>query len=688
MNLSEFASQEAMNSGLDPDLVLRLMLAESGGNPSAVSPKGARGPMQLMPGTARDLGVNINDPLDNIRGGVRYLAQQMKAFGSPELALAAYNAGPGNVRKYGGVPPFAETQNYVRKVMGSNSAVASDDSDIFGNGPSLGRGKVMDDSDIFSTPKAVAASSRPQPPAQAASPDNALSRADKVLQGMRDPIDGGAQLLTQMLPSGVVKAGNRLNNWLADSTGMVARLPEGGIDQQVRDQERAYQARRQAAGESGFDGYRTLGNIASPANLAISSRLPMGATMGGKIAAGALGGGVIGLTNPVTEGGDYWAEKGRQVGAGAAFGAATPVLAAGVGRVISPKASTNPQLALLRDEGVQPTIGQTLGGWANRMEEKATSLPLVGDAITAARAKAQSQFNNAAINRATAPIGQKVDGAGTEAVNQAHNLISDAYDAAKSQLGGFRIDQQGNSELSRLRMLAGSGLEGRERKAFNSYFNDYIVGNRGFTAAKFKELDSKLTSDIGRFGQGDAYQQKLGDALKELQSILFGNARRANPAAASALDAADRAYANLVRVEGASVAAKGADGVFTPGQLMTAVRSADKSVRDNATARGKALMQDLAGAGTSVLGNRVPDSGTAGRVMTAGLGASAIANPLLTGAGVGGGLLMYSPFGQALLRNAVANRPAAAGLLSQSLRDNASLLAPSVSQVGLGLLDY
>lgn len=84
---------------------------------SAYSSAGAIGLAQLMPATARFLGVDPRDPVQNLDGGVRYLLMQLGAFGSPELALAAYNAGPGAVRKYRGIPPYRETQNHVRKVM-------------------------------------------------------------------------------------------------------------------------------------------------------------------------------------------------------------------------------------------------------------------------------------------------------------------------------------------------------------------------------------------------------------------------------------------------------------------------------------------------------------------------------------------------------------------------------------------
>jgi hypothetical protein len=111
----------AREQGIRPDLVRAVIQVESAFNPRARSHKGAMGLMQLMPATARDLGVrNAYDPLENIRGGVLYLRSLLDQFnGNEELALAAYNAGPGAVSKYGNaVPPYRETRDYVSRIQG------------------------------------------------------------------------------------------------------------------------------------------------------------------------------------------------------------------------------------------------------------------------------------------------------------------------------------------------------------------------------------------------------------------------------------------------------------------------------------------------------------------------------------------------------------------------------------------
>jgi soluble lytic murein transglycosylase-like protein len=116
---SSLINSAASKYGIDPALLKGLIKQESGFDPNAKSGAGAAGLCQLMPGTAASLGcTNPFDPAQAIDAGAKYLSQQLKAFGGdPRKALAAYNAGPGAVQRYGGVPPYAETQNYVRSVM-------------------------------------------------------------------------------------------------------------------------------------------------------------------------------------------------------------------------------------------------------------------------------------------------------------------------------------------------------------------------------------------------------------------------------------------------------------------------------------------------------------------------------------------------------------------------------------------
>ena len=174
MDLEALIQRAAQENGLDPEQLRALIGIESGGDPNAVSPKGAMGMMQLMPGTAREMGVtDPNDPEQNINGGAKYFRQQVDRFGDPELAAAAYNAGPGAVQKYGGVPPYSETQDYVKKFRDRMSRA----------GMAPGVGAQMD---TYGDPTANAMAMLPQVSRSAVDENtirSTLSVADKLTSG-------------------------------------------------------------------------------------------------------------------------------------------------------------------------------------------------------------------------------------------------------------------------------------------------------------------------------------------------------------------------------------------------------------------------------------------------------------------------------------------------------------------------
>lgn len=520
-----------------------------------------------------------------------------------------------------------------------------------------------------------------------------LTRTDKMMQGARDPIDGGAQLLTNILPDGVVQAGNKLNNWLADKTGMVGRLPAGGVDQQVRANEVDYQSRRKAGGESGFDGYRTIGNVVSPANLALASRLPMAATLGGRVAAGIVGGSATSALNPVTGGDNFAAEKGKQIGIGAAFGGATPLITGGIARAISPNASTNPQLQLLRNEGVRPTVGQSLGGWANRAEEKLQSVPLLGDAISAARQRSGADLNRAAANRALEPIGRRLPEGltGNDAVLHVRRAMNDAYD---NVLPHMTVSQDApyRQAVGGLRQMVRQGAISTDaRNAFQRFMRNDVEplfqGNNAMTGETFKRLQSKITQQIqDAAGATDADQRLLSRAYRELGDQLNQLSIRTNPTVAPELRAINAGYASFKRLQRAASSVAAEDGVFTPAMLHNAVKAADRSKDKARFSEGGALMQDLSAAGKNLLHNKVPNSGTVDRLLLGGgaLG-SGLVSPWIP-AGLLGGAALYTPPAQALLRGLVGFRPDIAEPAANAFRQAAPALIPGGAQLGLGLL--
>lgn len=503
-------------------------------------------------------------------------------------------------------------------------------------------------------------------PAKAAAPKVApITRMEKVGMGIADPIHGGAQLLTKILPKGVVDAGNLFNNWIADNTGLVARLPEGGVDQQVRQRETEYQAKRAAAGESGFDGWRTGGNIVSGfAMPAVGAKTALG-----RVAAGAASGAIGGGLAPVASG-DFWEQKGGQVAGGAALGGVIPAVAGGVSRVISPKASTNPAIQSLRAEGITPTPGQVMGGAAARTEEKLASLPIVGDAINNAKTRAVGELNRAAASRALSPVGESLPEGmvGREAVEFVGDTLGKKYDELLPGMT-VRADKEFADNIRNLSgMLRNGSLDPKYANGFDRFLRTNVLnkfkGQNALTGQTVKEIESDLGQTIARYAKSqDPDAQLYADALREVQDNLRGLVARSNPGAAEQLKAINTGYANFKRIERAAAGVGAEDGVFSPAQLQSAVRALDRSKDKRAFSRGTALMQDLSDPAKAVLGPKVPNSGTADRIAAI----AALINPSAAAMALTAPV-MYSKPGQQALAALLASRPQGAEAAANALK--------------------
>lgn len=522
------------------------------------------------------------------------------------------------------------------------------------------------------------------------------SKGARAVQGVRDVIDAGAQMVTKALPSSVVDAVNRgtaaVNRmpFIGPATvamGMTPATPEQ-VDEGIRNNEAEYQAARLATAPAtmeslvtgnknpGIDWMRLVGNIGVTAPLApaggtggVLARTAQAAPVGAAFAAGS---------QPVFNG-DFWSEKGKQAALGAATaGAAVPILE-GAARIIRPQ--TSDAVKLLMQEGVTPTPGQILGGAAKKIEDKLTSLPIVGDAIASAQRSGIDDFNRALYARAVNPVGGEVPReVGRESVQAVKGTLGKAYDDLLSKMG-FVADDVFVSEMASLRNMV-SGLPRRESREFDNIISREVT-NRLTSSGRgdgqsLKEIESALGKKAKQFlGSQDAYQKQLGEALEAAKQAFRGGIERSNPEFAGELANANAGYAYYARLRDAASRQGATDGVVTPAQFAAAVRAGDKTVGKGGYATGNAFGQDLSDAAKAVLSQSYPDSGTAGRAMlgaAAAGGAYWLSPPVL--AAIGAASAPYLPGVRQLTAAAMTQRPKVAGRIADLVR---SLPAPAAA---------
>jgi hypothetical protein len=355
--------------------------------------------------------------------------------------------------------------------------------------------------------------------------------------------------------------------------------------------------------------------------------------------------------------------------------------------VVSPKASTDASVKMLRDEGVNLSFGQTLGGWANTLEQKAMSLPFVGDAVRGARREGVESFNEAALARAL-PAGRLTKGAGHEGVKEVGDVLSSVYEGAAKNVGHVNlVGTTFDKNMAQLQQMT-SGLSPELATRFDRVLQNEVLRrmspNGSVAGVEIKKIDSALGKIAADWRKSmDPSQREFGDAVRQLQQNFRDGLAEVDPAYAAAKAKADAGWAMLKRTRKAATSAKNEEGVFSPAQLNAAVQQFDNTVGKRATAEGDALLQDLARAGQR-LGNKVPDSGTAGRLMAGPAALAAVVEPLSL-AGVAAGYGIYSKAGQNLLRAMVLRRPDQAPAVANYLRQ---LSAPAALASGTAVQEY
>lgn len=358
-----------------------------------------------------------------------------------------------------------------------------------------------------------------------------------------------------------------------------------------------------------------VGNIAgNVAMLAPTALIPGVNTVTGAGVLGALAGGLL---TP----GDL---KNRAIAAG--LGAGGGAAGAGLSKALQATrpVTVNPDAAMLAQEGISLTPGQNAGGFLKNVEDKLTSVPGVGNVIDAARRRGIEDFNQAAIRRVTQPLDSAgipiaTNGIGHDGVAALRTGLGQAYDDVLSRSSANALEPQFVQKMANLRQMV-SGMPQREQAAFDAIIEREIgqrmAPNGMLNSENLQAAKSGIGQQISNFGTStDAYQRQLGQALKQADEEFRQLVSRANPKNAKDLAAIDTAYANFKRIQKAASGVGTESGVFTPAQLNSAVKAMDRTKDKRAFSEGTALLQDLSNAGKTTLPSKVPDSGTAGRMM-------------------------------------------------------------------------
>jgi hypothetical protein len=685
------------------DVARSIYQQESGsGKNTRTSNAGAVGGMQIIPATfnrVADKGWSIENPEHNLRAGLRYIKLlEPMASGKPELIAAGYYGGEGAIPlaqqgkalrdpKNPGAP---DTLQYGKQVVSRipQAEAPSPKSDLL--------------SDLYGDKASVAPKERDIPatanPVIARQGEKRRFGVNVDMRGENDPTRGGGTLkfglpfapdlgsldtripLSEGLTNFLAGAGRGQYLMGQGTKQMVGMGPTPAeIDEQTKRDEPLLKTKAGVAGG-------VIGSAVTTAPLMFVPGI-------NTVAGGALSGAAIGAMQPV--GTDE--SRLQNAGTSALIGGSVPAIANIASRVISP--NVNPQVRLLMEEGVTPTPGQIIGGPAKVLEQKLTSVPILGDAIRYSQTAALNDMNRAVYNRALAPIGEKSTAAvGREGVAEVSEKLGDAYNKLLPKLS-FQADPQFRADLTQIVQMANQ-LPPQQAQRFNNVLSTQVAGKLtpqgNASGVTLKEIESDLSRIERGYRSDPAFDNRqLGAAIGEVRNAMRDSLVRANPAQAAELQQINLGYAQYARLRDAAGRQGAENGLFTPAQFSSAVRAGDRSVGHGDYARGGAFMQDFSDPARAVLGQAYPDSGTAGRLLAGG-------GALATGAlhpGIPAGLMAASvpwlPGGRQVSAALLARRPAFAAPLADAIRNTgitriSPLLAQSAqyaTPIG-GLLGY
>jgi len=497
------------------------------------------------------------------------------------------------------------------------------------------------------------------------------SMGERFAQGFKDPFLGGGQRAIEVGKSPQAFTANpliNLMNVLGQKSFDVGLKATGQKPAAEQIQQDIAQTRQNYVAPEGIDFVRMGGNILNPTTF--MSPTSAATNLLGKVGVGAATGAGYSALAPTMSQEELQSNLGTGALTGGLFSAGTSAL----GRVISPNASTDAQMKIIKDMGITPTLGQSLGKRWNAYEEKLTSFPLVGDIIANARTKNEEKFRTGLFNTILSNIDEKLPTTqlkGRDPLNYTKDKIGASYQTLLNKLGAIRVDGTFVSQADDLAtMIKNSGMSPEKVAEFNYLLKpieDALKqNNRGYiTSESYKMIESELSKQIKKLNASDStFDIKLSSAASQLKDNLYNLLERHSSTLpkikgntlAEELQRTNKAWAMYKRTEKAA-GAQGAElGDFTPSQFARAVSQLEPSKAKYA--QGSALLQEVSDAAKSVIGNKISNANPYVRSLgtVAGLGAAAINLPnYLMAAITTYGL--YNPISQKLINKAITERP-------------------------------